>query len=185
MRSPMPALSLLLALAAPGAAQTGDARTSHAHGESSYADHTDREIKALSADEVQGLLEGQGMEMALPAELNGFPGPLHVLELADSLALTPAQREATERIREAMLTEARRLGALVVDAERALDRAFAAGTLTASQLREATRELGLLRGELRAAHLAAHLEMKALLSQHQVHRYAELRGYGAAHGHDR
>ena len=29
------------------------------------------------------------MGLALAAELNGYPGPLHVIELADSLRLTP------------------------------------------------------------------------------------------------
>jgi hypothetical protein len=29
--------------------------------------------------------------MAMPAELNGYPGPLQVIEQADALALTPMQ----------------------------------------------------------------------------------------------
>jgi hypothetical protein len=44
-------------------------------------------------------------------------------------------------------------------------------------------ETARLEGELRAAHLAAHLETRAILTQHQVARYAALRGYaGADHG---
>lgn len=154
----------------------------HAHGASPYADLRDREIKALPDEEVRSLLAGEGMGFALPAELNGYPGPRHVLEWADSLGLTPEQRERTGRLMEGMLREARRLGARIVEAERALDQAFSAGAVTEPALRRATLELGELRGELRATHLAAHLVMRELLTPHQVHRYQLLRGYGADHG---
>jgi hypothetical protein len=45
-----------------------------------------REIKALSAEDITALNEGRGMGLAVPAELNAYPGPVHVLELADRLA---------------------------------------------------------------------------------------------------
>ena len=68
----------------------------HGHGggtASPYASLVDREIKALSAEQLANLREGRGMGLSLPAELNGYPGPKHVLELADGLGLTPAQRQ--------------------------------------------------------------------------------------------
>ena len=43
------------------------------------------EVNALSPDEVQQYLAGAGMGYAKAAELNHFPGPMHVLELADKL----------------------------------------------------------------------------------------------------
>ena len=62
------------------------------HG--SYSGQERREIKALSADETKQYLSGAGMGHARAAELNGFPGPMHVLELADKLQLSSSQHEA-------------------------------------------------------------------------------------------
>ena len=47
-----------------------------------------REIKALPAAELAGLLAGRGLGMAQAAELNHYPGPAHVLELRTELGLT-------------------------------------------------------------------------------------------------
>src|SRR6056297_1838494 len=64
----------------------------------------------LSADEVIGLREGRGMGLARSAELHSYPGPMHVLELADALDLSAEQRAEAERLRAEMLAEARPLG---------------------------------------------------------------------------
>jgi hypothetical protein len=45
----------------------------------------------LSDEQIADLRAGRGMALALTAELNGYPGPLHVLDLADQLALTATQ----------------------------------------------------------------------------------------------
>ena len=50
------------------------------------------------------------MGLALAAELNGYPGPLHVIELADSLRLTPEQRARMEALHTSMTSEAGVLG---------------------------------------------------------------------------
>ncbi len=63
-----------------------------------YAGQQTRAIKALSRSETQDLLDGKGMGLAKAAELNGYPGPMHVLELARRLQLSPVQREATEQL---------------------------------------------------------------------------------------
>jgi hypothetical protein len=138
-----------------------------------------RETKALSPDEVAGLLAGEGMGMALAAELNSWPGPRHVLELAGPLALTDGVAAEIETIRERMRTEAVGLGQAIVDMERTLDRRFAHRHVDEAVLRELTGELARLRGELRFVHLRAHLETTALLSREQVRRYDELRGYAS------
>ena len=172
----LPVLALL-ALAVPAdraAAQAHDHR-----GHSAYAGAMEeREIKALDPAEVEGLLAGEGMGLALAAELNGLPGPRHVLELAGELELTPEQRREVEAVHDRMAGEARRLGALVVEAERHLDHMFAAGHASPGAVRDRTAEIGRLRGELRAAHLVAHLETAALLQPTQVEAYRRLRGYG-------
>ena len=65
-----------------------------AHAETApYAGQDVREIKALSPERAEGLKAGAGLGYALAAELNGWPGPLHVLELADDLDLSSSQRE--------------------------------------------------------------------------------------------
>ena len=61
-----------------------------------------RPIKALSEQQIADLKAGRGMGMALAAERNGYPGPLHVLELADQLGLTPAQRARMAELVAAM-----------------------------------------------------------------------------------
>ncbi len=151
----------------------------HDHGEhagassdSPYTDLLNREIKALPEAEITSLLDGEGMGFALPAELNGFPGPRHVLELAAELELTEVQTREVEAIMSAMSERARHLGEQIVEAERALDIAFSGHTITT-----ATAEIADLRGRLRAAHLGAHLETTALLTMQQRHQYQVLRGY--------
>jgi hypothetical protein len=43
--------------------------------------------------------------------------------------------------------------------------------------------MGAVEGKLRAKHLAAHLEVTALLSSEQIRRYIHLRGYGTSTKH--
>ena len=148
-----------------------------------------REIRALGADEVEGLRTGSGMGMALAAELNGYPGPRHVLDLAAELGLTAEQRGRTERIHAAMQQSAQQLGERVIAAEAALEAAFRPGTATPADVDRLTAELGAARAALQAVHLNAHLALRDVLDAHQRHRYAELRGYATdrpaphRHGH--
>lgn len=143
-----------------------------------YAGLQTREIKALSSEEIRGLETGEGLGMALAAELNGLPGPKHALELADALELTGSQRAAVEQVEARMHDAAVALGHRVIAAERELDRALAEGTPTEAEIRRRTLEIGRLRGELRGVHLAAHLETAAVLDGAQRARYGHLRGYG-------
>ena len=130
---------------------------------------------ALSAEAVQQLLAGEGMGLARPAELNDHPGPKHVLELKGALALTPSQEQQVEAIRQRMLASARDIGRQIVDAERALDAAFDAGAASEADVAERVGAIAKLQGELRAAHLLAHVRTKALLTPGQVRRYYERR----------
>jgi Spy/CpxP family protein refolding chaperone len=146
---------------------------------SPYARQESRPIKTLSPQEVQDLLSGRGMGMAKPAELNRYPGPRHVLELADQLALSPAQRAETERIFEAMQAEASRIGAEIVAREGELDRRFAAGGVAPDELERLLDELGTLQSRLRMVHLRAHLAQRDVLTPAQRQQYEVLRGYDA------
>lgn len=149
-------------------------------GDAPYAGMAGREIKALSPQEVADLRAGRGMGFALPAELNRYPGPMHVLELAGPLRLSPEQRRRMEGLVDAMRAEVRPLGEEVIAAEGALDRLFAAARATPASVTEAAGAAGAARAALRAAHLRYHLSARDALTPEQVARYAELRGYGAA-----
>jgi Spy/CpxP family protein refolding chaperone len=138
------------------------------------------EIKALSPAEIADLRAGRGMGLALPAELNGYPGPMHVLELAEPLHLSPAQRHHMAELVEAMRTEVRPLGEQVIAAEGALDRLFATGRATPATVTEASGAAGAARASLRAAHLRYHLAAREALTAEQISRYEELRGHTAA-----
>jgi Spy/CpxP family protein refolding chaperone len=143
-----------------------------------YAGLQARAVKALSEQEIADLRAGRGMGLALPAELNGYPGPLHTLENADALALTPDQRARTAALFEAMKAEAVPLGERLIEQEAELDRLFASRTVQPAPLGAATAAIGDTQGQLRAAHLRYHLEMMDVLTPEQVRRYGELRGYG-------
>ena len=154
-------------------------------GLSPYADETDREIKALSPDEIAGLLDGAGLGLAKAAELNGIPGPRHVLELTAGLNLSDEQRARVQVVYDRMHAEAVELGALIVELERELDRGFADQWLTSEEVERLMSEIGSARGRLRATHLVAHLETAEVLSPAQIARYGHLRGYSGHSGHDK
>jgi hypothetical protein len=142
-----------------------------------YAAEVDRPIKALSAEQIDGLRKGEGMGLARSAELNGYPGPRHVLDLAEPLRLSPEQIQKTTAIFERMQRRAIELGERLIELERALDREFAERRIDVKQLHERVGHIASLNGELRATHLAAHLQVTALLTADQLARYRQLRDY--------
>jgi Spy/CpxP family protein refolding chaperone len=144
---------------------------------SPYSGLEQRAIKALSEQQIADLRAGRGMGFALPAELNGYPGPIHVLELAAQLDLTDAQRRRMHELMNAMQAEAIPIGEEIIAREAELDHQFAGRTATPTGLEETTAQIGRLQGALRAAHLKYHLMTLDALTATQVARYAELRGY--------
>jgi Spy/CpxP family protein refolding chaperone len=152
----------------------------------SYVGQEQRDIKALSPEDVQSYLTGKGAGLAKAAELNHYPGPLHVLELADKLHLSEAQKARTKAIFDAMQKEAIRQGKALVETEQELDRQFATGAVTAGSLRSTLKQIGDLQADVRRSHLQAHIEQRAILTMAQIAKYDELRGYTsrAASGHD-
>jgi Spy/CpxP family protein refolding chaperone len=152
-----------------------------------YAGQQEREIKALSPDEIKQYLAGAGMGYAKSAELNHYPGPGHALELADQLGLSAGQRAATKALADAHHAEARAIGARLVESERALEQLFRSGQVDEAALARAVRAAAQLNGEYRLSHLEAHRRTRALLTAEQVARYDALRGYrdGTGAGHSR
>jgi hypothetical protein len=145
-----------------------------------------RPIKALSDEQIADLKAGRGMGLALAAELNGYPGPAHLLELADQLDLSDEQRTSVRRLFDSMEAETIPIGERLIAQEAALDRLFAEHKVTPENLATATAEIGDTQAKLRDAHLNYHLATVALLQPSQIQRYAKLRGYtgiGQEHQH--
>ena len=154
---------------------------------SPYSGEEAREIKALSKEEIQNYLAGSGMGYARAAELNHFPGPKHVIELAAQLQLSEKQLTETRTTFDEMNHQAVEIGKKIVEQEEYLNRRFAHNHIDAKVLEEITGLIAELQGKLRAVHLRAHLAMRETLSQKQIDRYDELRGYtgtGAQPGED-
>jgi Spy/CpxP family protein refolding chaperone len=144
---------------------------------SPYAGEETRPIKSLSQEQIDGYLSARGMGLAKAAELNGYPGPMHVLQLKDQLSLTAQQVQETQRAFDEMKSRATELGRTIVQRERDLDDAFARRTIDEKTLNETVNEIGRLGAELRATHLRAHLRMREVLTPRQIEEYDELRGY--------
>jgi len=151
-----------------------------AFAQSPYVGLQTRPIKALSEQQVADLKEGRGMGLALTAELNGYPGPAHVLELADQLGLSAEQKARVQNLFDAMKAEALPLGAKLLDQEAALDRQFADRSITPESLKGQTDLIGVTQAELRNTHLKYHLRTAQILTPDQMQRYPVLRGYGSA-----
>ena len=156
-------------------------------GPSPYVGQEARPVKSLSAEDIAELRRGGGWGLAKAAELNGMPGPVHLLELKDAIALTPEQVVAItaiyERMRKAAIVEGERF----IAAEQALEDEFRANTVTEESLQAMLADIGRSRARLRFIHLSAHLGTPKLLTEAQIARYAALRGYhihrgGTAHG---
>lgn len=156
---------------------TTPALAQHQHNQTPYAGLQQRPVKALSDQQLADLRAGRGMGLALAGELNGYPGPLHVIELADQLALNADQRAQVQRLFAQMKAEAIPVGEALIEQERQLDREFSEQRISPASLDRLTSQIGETQAKLRAVHLKYHLTTADLLSTHQRHRYAELRGY--------
>jgi hypothetical protein len=155
-----------------------------AQGQRPYAGLETRPIKALSDEQIADLRAGRGMGLALAAELNGYPGPLHVLDLAQTLELSETQRAKMQELFAAMKAETIPLGEKLIAQEADLDRQFAGKAITEVSLAVALQAIGATQGALRTAHLRYHLATVPVLTPHQIQRYGKLRGYaGSAQGH--
>ena len=139
-----------------------------AFAQSPYAGMQTRSIKALSDQQIADLKSGRGMGLAMAAELNGYPGPIHVLELSDKLGLSAEQKSRIEGLFESMKAEAVPLGEKLLAQEMALDQQFANHSITAESLKAATAQIGATQAELRNTHLKYHLQTAQVLSAEQM-----------------
>lgn len=153
----------------------------HRTSDQPYAGEQDRQISSLSAEDRRALLAGEGWGLAKPAELNGYPGPAHVLEFGTELGLSQAQKSKISQAFDEMNATARKLGKALIEAEAALDEAFRSRSVDTATLDQHLRRAEDVRSSLRSVHLSAHLEITPLLDEAQIVKYAQLRGYDAEH----
>lgn len=151
---------------------------------SPYVAQLDSPVRGLSAQEVDDLRAGRGMGFARMAELNNYPGPRHVLALQEELKLSAEQQASIEAIFSAMQTEAQALGEQILTREEQLGAAFVGGAVDEATLQQHVMTLAELYGQLRVAHLRAHLQVTPLLTPEQITAYNELRGYIGNGDHD-
>ena len=150
---------------------------SSAMAQQPYAGFEARSIKALSDEQVADLRAGRGMGLALAAELNGYPGPSHVLELAQPLGLSRVQQGKVQELFAEMKAETVPLGEKLIAQETDLERQFTGKTITEASLTAAMQAIATTQAALRTAHLKYHLATVDVLAPAQVQQYAELRGY--------
>jgi Spy/CpxP family protein refolding chaperone len=149
----------------------------NAQTHSHHSSETGQEIKALTSEQINSYLNGEGMGLAKAAELNNFPGPKHVLDLAKELKLSQAQIDSTERIYVMMNEKAVYLGKIIIEKEKKLNQLFSSGKADKVSVKNLVTEIADYQGELRFTHLNAHIQQKDILTSDQILTYESLRGY--------
>jgi hypothetical protein len=145
---------------------------------SAYRELLDTEIRGIDPATIEDYLNGKGLGLALPAELNGYPGPRHVLDLADELELSQEQTRQTQALFNEMQPQAIELGKQILAEEAKLEQAFRDKIITEDFLQGQLTRISELQAQLRYVHLRTHLTTVDILSEHQIGLYNTLRGYG-------
>jgi len=153
--------------------------TGHSHGTSEYVGQESRRIKSLSDSDILDIQAGAGWGLAKVAELNGVPGPAHVLELQDKIELSDDQKEQIELLFDQMKAEAIQNGEKYIEIERILDDRFKTAVPDSKELEALVTQAGAVRAQLRFVHLNAHLKTVNVLSKEQIETYNSLRGYSS------
>lgn len=156
---------------------TAEARDTQLSQVSKYLGQETQTIKSLSPDDIAELKRGGGWGLAKAAELNGVPGPAHLLELKDEIPLDEVQVSALTEIFERMKAQAIQQGKRLIALERELENHFRNRSITDARLRASLDGIAEARKELRYIHLATHLKTPEILSRDQIEKYNALRGY--------
>lgn len=144
-----------------------------------YAGEQKRSIKALSDDTIDGYRMGRGMGMAKAAELNHYPGPMHILQLKEKLRLSPEQSATLEKTFDRMHNETVQLGNSLIEQEQMLDSVFSTAKADSINVKDLTSRIGELQGKIRFAHLNAHITAQKILTAEQIALYDRERGYAS------
>ena len=147
---------------------------------SKYAGEEKREIKTLSENDIEELKNGEGWGLAKAAELNGVPGPAHLLEMQKEIGLNSKQVQEIEDLYNKMKQEAIPLGFELIELEKALNEHFADRTITYESLDVSLEKIAQVHKKLRYVHLSTHLKTPDILTPEQIVLYNKLRGYSSA-----
>jgi hypothetical protein len=154
------------------------ANSQHSH-RSQYTGQEKRAIKSLSTADIKDLRNGAGWGLAKAAELNGVPGPVHLLEMKNEISLSADQIKQIEGLYREMKSQAIPLGLELIELENKLNKQFASNTITESSLKTQLEKIAQVRSQLRFVHLSAHLKTPEILSHQQIQLYKKLRGYSS------
>ena len=168
-------LGVVVGIAVTAAAAAASAQ--HGHGGAGAEGHQMAQACATEFEKVVG--DGRGFGLAFAADQNGYPGPMHVLELRDRLKLTADQEAKARDLMHAMFAESRPKSVRLLEAEAKLRRLFAERAADEATVRAAVAEVERARSEVRLVHLLAHLKTRDLLSEDQRRLYHEAR-WGAS-----
>src|SRR3989442_15697886 len=155
------------------AAAAAIAWAQHGHGSAGAEGHQVAQACVTEFEKVVG--DGRGFGLAFAADQNGYPGPMHVLELRDRLKLTAEQEAKVQELMHAMFAESRPKSARLLEAEAKLRRLFAERTADEAAVRAAVAEAERARSEVRLVHLLTHLKTRDLLTEEQRRIYHEAR----------
>lgn len=151
----------------------GSAGAQHQHGAGAPSPH--ELVERCTTDFEQTVASGRGAGLAFAADQNGYPGPLHVLELKDRLKLTAEQDAKVQAMLAAMFAESKPKSARLLDAEAKLRQLFASGQANEAAVRAAVVEIEKARTEVRLVHLMFHLKTRDVLTDEQRRLYHETR----------
>ena len=147
------------------------ANVASANPPSPYAGEERREIKSLSPQEIGDYLAGKGMGLAKAAELNGYPGPAHVLLPRRS---SSAERKPARRIYSSACRKTPLVGPPLIDGGNG--QAVCLRTVTPETLNASLSASA--RFKRSSAISGGAPTQTQILTPAQTAKYVELRGYG-------
>ncbi len=151
---------------------------------SAYVSLLDSEIRGLDQDTIEGFLTGKGLGQALPAELNGYPGPRHTIDMAEELELTDEQLAQVQALFDDMQSAVIPLGEKYLESVAELELTFREGTITDEYLQSQLEKITGIEAQMRYVHLSTHLATIDILSHDQIMQYNLMRGYGDGMDHE-
>lgn len=132
-------------------------------------------IKSLSISDYKAYQNGDEMGMTQVAELNNYPAAEAVLSYEKDLKLSSTQKSQLKAAVDALDFKAREMGRFILQHEKKLNELFATGKANEGSLIYYCNQIGLYQGELRNAHLQAHLKVRRILSPDQLKKYSRLK----------
>lgn len=136
---------------------------------------TESPIKSLSTAEYDAYQNADPMGLTTIAEINNYPSPSSVLALAGQLRLSVVQKSQISAVQEALRFKAKEMGRFIIQNEKKFNDLFATGKVNDGTLIYYTNQYGLYQGELRNAHLQAHLKVRRILTPDQLKKITQLK----------